>query len=255
MQRISNRHILPMVLKGLARNALRDQGRARHRFVQELFIAAKCFGAPNVRNIEVSNIRGIDQATVRGGVTRIARNPQYDSFVLAALCQALQCRTVFEIGTYLGETAWLLAHNNPQATIYTLDLPDAGAVGTAKLELTDPAYFDDWNRRAKYLRTIEETRITQLLGDSATFDFSPYYARIDLVFIDASHSYSYVKSDTEAALKMLSDRGTIVWDDYTHYPGIYTYLNELSPQLERPVMHILGTRLALYSRQALVVDR
>ena len=71
------------------------------------------------------------------------------------------------------------------------------------------------------------------------------------MYVDASHSYSYVKSDTEAALSMLSASGTIVWDDYTHYPGIYAYLNELAPTLDRPIFHVLGTRLAVHSRREL----
>jgi hypothetical protein len=69
---------------------------------------------------------------------------------------------------------------------------------------------------------------------------------MDLVFIDASHSYSYVRSDTEAALKMLAPTGMIVWDDYTYYPGIFAYLNELSPSLSPPIQHIGGTRFAIY---------
>jgi len=68
-----------------------------------------------------------------------------------------------------------------------------------------------------------------------------------LVYIDASHSYSYVRSDTEAALSMLSHCGTIICDDYTHYAGIYANLNELSPQLEGGIVHLLGTRLAMFT--------
>ena len=51
---------------------------------------------------------------------------------------------------------------------------------------------------------------------------------------------------------MLSTSGTIVWDDYTHYPGIFAYLHELAPTLERPIYHLVGTRLAVYSRRALL---
>jgi hypothetical protein len=71
---------------------------------------------------------------------------------------------------------------------------------------------------------------------------------MDLVFIDGSHTDEYVRSDTAAAFRMLSPRGTIVWDDYLYYPGIYRVVNEVSAQLDRPVFHIVGTRLAIYSR-------
>lgn len=158
---------------------------------------------------------------------------------------------MFEIGTFRGEPAWLVAHNNPDVRMYTLDLPGIEAASHAALELTDHSYFDEWERGVRFHGTPEATRITQLYGDSATFDYSPYRRAIDLVYIDASHSYSYVKSDTEAALEMLSQRGTIIWDDYTHYAGIFAYLNELSPRIEGGIVHLLGTRLAMYTRQPL----
>jgi hypothetical protein len=71
---------------------------------------------------------------------------------------------------------------------------------------------------------------------------------MEMVFIDGSHSYSYVKSDTEAAFHMLSASGTILWHDYPGYPGVYAYLNELGLFSDRPIMHISGTGLAVYSR-------
>ncbi len=159
---------------------------------------------------------------------------------------------ISEIGTFHGDTAWLQAHNDQAVQVYTLDLPDPDAADRASYELSDPEYFAGWDRGVTFRGTPESARITQLLGDSAVFDFSPYAGAVDLVFIDGSHSYSYVRSDTEAALGMLSNRGVIVWDDYTHYPGIYAYLNELSCTLDRPIVHLLGTRFALYSRREIL---
>ena len=250
---VGNKNILFTILRGLIQNALKDPHAFRRRLVKGMFVELKRFSSPNIRNIEVSDIVGIEKAVVTGGVTRVAVGPQYDALLLAALCQVLDCKTVFEIGTYHGETAWLLAHNKPDARIYTLDLPDIHSMSDVKLELTDHDYFKSWDRGIKFLGAPEENRITQLYGDSATFDFTPYRGSIDLVFIDASHSYSYVKSDTKAALEMLSERGTIVWDDYTYYSGIFAFLNELAPQLDRPIVHILGTRVAIYSRSELEI--
>jgi predicted O-methyltransferase YrrM len=251
MRRVGNPSILPLVLSGVARRALREPHVFRQQLVKEVFVALKRFAAPRIRSIEVADIVGLSAVLVTGEVTRAACGPPYDALVLTALCRLLQCRAIFEFGTYHGETAWLIAHNNPEATVYTLDLPALEATSGAKLELTDPNYFRTWERGARFQGTPEAARIVQLHGDSATFDYSPYGGRMDLVFIDASHSYSYVKSDTEAALNLLSARGTIVWDDYTHYPGIYAYLHELAPQLKGDILHLLGTRLAIYSRRRL----
>jgi predicted O-methyltransferase YrrM len=246
VRRVGNLDILPSVLRGAVSQAAADP-RLRSRLLKNLWIELKRFGAPRVVNIEPSSLRGIDGVLIEGPVTR------QSSLVLCALGSLLRCETIFEFGTFRGDTTWLLAHNLPRAEVYTLDLAGPDATGSAELELTDAGeYFLDWDRGARFRDTPEAARITRLVGDSATFDFSPYRGKIDLVYVDASHSFSYVKSDTEAALAMLSPTGTIVWDDYTHYSGIWAYLDELAATLDGPIFHLLGTRLALYSRRQLV---
>jgi predicted O-methyltransferase YrrM len=246
IRRVQNWNIASGVVAGAARRSLAAPRQLRSDLLKSLWIEVKRFSAPKVRNVQLSNIAGLEQISVDGPVMR------HCSLVLAALGKLLGCKTIFEFGTYRGDTTWLLAHNLPEAHVYTLDLAGPEAVSGAQLELTDAGeYFGRWDRGARFRGRLEANRISQLFGDSATFDFSPYAGAIDLVYVDASHSYSYVRSDTEAALRMLSASGTIVWDDYTHYPGIWAYLNELAPTLERPIFHILGTRLAVYSRREL----
>jgi predicted O-methyltransferase YrrM len=240
-----NRRLLGSVSGSLARTLITGGAGARYRLLGHLWIELQRFLAPHVTNVDLADL-GVETTLVEGDATRHCR------LVLAAMCKLLQCRTVFEIGTYQGQTTWVMAHNNPQAQVFTLDLPSLDAVHQLRYPVTDPEYFVAWNRGARFLGTPEANRITQLFGDSATFDFSPYDGQMDLVFIDGSHSYEYVKSDTEAALRMLSDRGTIVWDDYLYYPGIYRVVTELSPRLDRRIFHIVGTRLAVYSRVDIV---
>lgn len=247
VRRVRNWDILLGVLAGALRRSLSD-GALRRRLLKEVWIELKRSAAPNIHSVEVSRIRGIEAVSVSGPITR------HCPLVLSALATILECETIFEFGTFRGETAWLLAHNLPKARVFTLDLASQDAHDHAALELTDGTeYFTTWERGGRFRGTPEAERITQLLGDSATFDFAPYSGKVDLAYIDASHSYSYVKADTESAFGMLSELGTIVWDDYTYYPGIYAYLNELAPTLDQPIYHILGTRLALYSRWDIVV--
>ncbi len=226
VRRVSNWEILPSVLGGALSRAVADPRRLRGRLLKHMWMELKRFAAPHISNIDIASISGIDRVQVEGPVLR-----------------------------YHGDTAWLLARNVPASRIFTLDLSGPDEIYGAQLELTDiDEYFHEWDRGARFHGTPEAERITQLVGDSATFDFSPYRGRIDLAFIDASHSYSYVRSDTEAALAMLSPSGAIIWDDYTHYSGIYAYLNELAPTLDAPIFHVLGTRLALYSRRPITND-
>ena len=243
IQRVRNRDILPAVIRDAIARAAADPRGARTRLLKSLWIELKRFSAPHIVNVELSQIAGLDKVTVDGHVMR------HSPLVLCALAQLLACRSIFEIGTFRGDTSWLFAHNLPLARIFTLDLAGPESARDVRLEITDvDEYFDTWERGARFRDTPEALRITPLTGDSATFDFSPYRGAMDLVYIDASHSYSYVKADTEAALAMLSPTGTIVWDDYTYYPGIYAYLNEIAPTLDRPIYHLLDTRLAVHTR-------
>lgn len=247
IRRVRNRDILPGVVRDAIARAAADPRGARARLLKGLWIEIKRFSAPHVMSVEPAQIAGLDLVRVEGHVMR------HSPLVLCALAQLLGCGSIFEIGTFRGDTSWLLAHNLPQAHVFTLDLPGPESAQRARLEITDvDEYFHTWERGARFRDTPESLRITPLVGDSATFDFSPYRGAMDLVYIDASHSYSYVRADTEAALAMLSPTGTIVWDDYTYYPGIYAYLNELAPALDRPIYHLLGTRLAVHARRDLL---
>jgi predicted O-methyltransferase YrrM len=92
------------------------------------------------------------------------------------------------------------------------------------------------------------SKITQLFGDSKRFDETPHLGKCDLVFVDGSHAYSYVKSDSEKALRMLRPGGLLLWHDYDKgniaTGDVYKYLNELSKV--RPLHHIDDTSLVVF---------
>ena len=69
-------------------------------------------------------------------------------------------------------------------------------------------------------------RIHQLFGDSQTYDFTPYYGSVDLVFVDGCHHYEFVLRDSQNALKMMSPDGVVIWHDYASYaPGVVQALD------------------------------
>ena len=81
---------------------------------------------------------------------------------------------------------------------------------------------------------------------------SPAYEnQMDFIFIDASHTYDYVKHDSQTALKLLRNgKGTILWHDYTPWwDGVVHALNELyqqNPQF-KDLKRIENTTLAYLS--------
>src|SRR5207248_10166359 len=110
-------------------------------------------------------------------------------------------------------TLHLALNTAPDAAIYTLDLASDSNT-SLPVSATDRRVMEQRSNSCLFSLRPEARKIHRLYGDSAKFDFSPYAGTIDLFFIDGSHSYEYVKSDTLNALKCCRKGGAIVWHDY-----------------------------------------
>jgi len=168
--------------------------------------------------------------------------------ILAGLARVGNPRAVFEIGTFDGRTALNLAANAPDAQVHTLDLPPGESDTSLAIDPDDRQYIEKPSAGGRFREAPEARRILQVYGDSATFDFSPYRGQIDLVFVDGSHAYEYVISDSHRAIEMLREgRGTILWHDYGTWLGVTRALNELylgDPRF-KGLRRIEGTALAV----------
>lgn len=174
-----------------------------------------------------------------------------EAWILAVV--AKDARVMFEFGTCTGKTAYLWARNQPAGgTVTTLTLPAEqadqvpGARGDDPVALT---YAREESRISGFLYsgTAAEERILQVLGDSKAFDERPYAGRCDVVFVDGSHAYSYVVSDSAKALTMVRPGGLVLWHDYSpECAGVFRALNELAQRL--PLVHIEGTTLVAHRR-------
>jgi Methyltransferase domain len=145
---------------------------------------------------------------------------------LLGIAKAIRAKTVFEIGTFTGLTTLALALNLPEATIHTLDLPTGGK-GALRIDPNDAEYLPSTTSRRVYLEfPTVATRVVQHECDSAKFDFDGLGQKFDLVYVDGAHSYEYVRSDTEAAYRIIAANGAIVWDDYSRaWPEVAAYLD------------------------------
>ncbi|MBD2327823.1 CmcI family methyltransferase [Alkalinema sp. FACHB-956] len=197
---------------------------------------------------------GIEGVSVRSIASQIQRKddwplPVVELLTLGAICQHLQPKRIFEIGTYRGASTVMMGLNTPEETeIFTLDLlPETQATHQHGLGVGLPQF--PVGEQFQHNPTVSP-KITQLYGDSREFDFSPYYGTLDLVVIDADHTYEFVKSDTVQALKLLRPGGVILWDDYLwiqKYPecaGVTRCLDELQQEID--CVQIAETRLAIY---------
>jgi predicted O-methyltransferase YrrM len=170
--------------------------------------------------------------------------------ILCTVAKEYNVKSAFEIGTFNGRTALNLALNmSTDARVYTLDLPFE-SVGKTEglLDKGDVHYVTNHTPGELFQKFSGRggARITQLLGDSASFDYAPYRGMQDLVFIDGAHSYDYVKRDTETALSLLRDgKGFIFWHDYDACVGVIEWVDEFKQMHpEYGIRHIAGTKLA-----------
>jgi predicted O-methyltransferase YrrM len=179
-----------------------------------------------------------------------------EAWILAAL--ALTRRTIFEFGTATGRTTYLLARNSPpDARVYTLTLPpdrlpdyrhEAGDAAAA----TRAAHAESRFASFFYEGTAVEDKVEQLFGDSKALDVTPWEGRCDLIFIDGSHAYSYVMSDTAKAMAMLAPGGVIIWHDYRperrSTRDVRRALDELRNRY--PLFRLPATSMVAYRRPA-----
>lgn len=171
----------------------------------------------------------------------------FELLTLALVARATAPKRVFEIGTFDGRSSLAMACNVPaDSQVFTLNLPPEppptrpdGSLGFDEQLATKVTSGHRWNGHP------EAARITQLFGNSLSFDFSPYNPS-QLIFIDGGHSESIVRSDTQKCLEIIDRNhpggGTILWHDATRY-GVKPALEDLASQGMK--IHLIdGTSIA-----------
>lgn len=179
-----------------------------------------------------------------------ARAHNTTAFELMAICSIIKdnnCNSVFEIGTFDGRTTRAMAMNlaNGDGKIFTLNLEPTTNDVSLDTSVVDVQLARKVISGERFMGTSQKKYIHQLWGDSAKFDFSPYFNSVDLVFIDGAHSAHYVKNDTEKALQILKKTGgIIIWHD-AHLFGVVKYLKPWIKINNLPVYFIKETTLAV----------
>ncbi len=174
---------------------------------------------------------------------------------------AKECRpnsNIFEIGTFDGRTTLNMAMSAPVSChISTLDLPPDHPTKyeLAKGERHMVEKPASGNRYKKYADSHPQaiSRVSQLYGDSAAFDYTPYTGSCSLVFVDGSHAYEYAKSDTQVALAIAEAGGVVVWHDYGIWKGVTDALEEIESKEGLGLRNVRGTSLVVWRKPSAVV--
>ena len=240
-------------------------GQLRHRAVRK---QRNLFGEWPIRRVQPETVDPVLRPgpfgpTRETEVAFIGRGPYVvdggtsdaEAWILAVL--AKRARTMFEFGTCTGKTAYLWARNSPSdARVVTVTLAPDHLSDYTREASDDPVDVDfalKESSHTEFLYSGSEVaaKVEQLFADSKALDVSPWAGRCDLVFVDGSHAYSYVVSDSAKALELVAPGGLVLWHDYAgprHAAGVYRALNELAQRL--PLVRLEGTTLVAYRRPA-----
>lgn len=173
-----------------------------------------------VRSLHLSELfAGIEEISVPIGAINqeSAHENQVDLLYVSAIAKMIGARRLFEIGTYMGRTTWHLARIAPDAEVWTLNLPPEA----------DPRIAPVLG--SYYRGTPEEARIHELWTDSRTFEPGDLEGTMDVVFVDADHSYDAVMADTERALRLVRPGGVVLWHDYAaKSPGVVRFAHDFA---------------------------
>src|SRR4051794_24455364 len=125
--------------------------------------------------------------------------PIADVVMIAKIALCIQPRRVLEVGCYRGYTTKLLAaHTLPTTRIVAFD--------------RDPRHGE------AYLGSPLAEKIERRVGEMSIEAFSrDQRESVDMIFLDADHTYAAVKRDTEILLPLLSSTGVFMWHDYANW--------------------------------------
>jgi predicted O-methyltransferase YrrM len=220
---------------------------ARHRLsAAYLMLTYPFFGNKYVELTELLKDEDLT-VTLSPVKSRMHNITEFELLTICALVKEYRCNNIFEIGTFDGRTTRAMAMNlsKSDGRVYTLNLPAGTKNVSLATGVVDVSLASKVSSGERFLNTEQEKSIEQLWGDSAIYDFSPFFDKMDMVFIDGAHSEFYVENDTTIALKLVNQKGGLVmWHD-AHLFGVVKYLVPLIKKNRLPIYFIKGTSVAV----------
>ncbi|TWT30857.1 O-methyltransferase [Blastopirellula retiformator] len=199
---------------------------------------------------------GADQAEVVM-LPRLIRShrwamPEHELLTLGGLIKMLQPKMIVEFGTFMGGSTLTMAANMPaDGRIVTIDL-DPG-VRTTHVH-GQGVGLSNFDVGCLFQGTRYESQIEQRFANTIEFTDHDLLKSADLVFVDADHTYEFVKRDTQTALTFVKPGAALLWHDYTWEPdakecvGVTQTVNEFWEE-HGGCRQIAGTRFAVHLPQ------
>ena len=166
-----------------------------------------------------------------------------DLAVLKSIAAKIENCDYLEIGSWRGESVVNVADTGANCVVVNLPKADMIAMGLNKDYIENHHFFYKNN-----------TKIKIVDADSTKLDFSSLNQKFDLIFVDGSHHYEDVKSDSINAFELLKDENSIIiWHDYLNNSAsvrweVFRGIIEGTPEPKRnKLTHISNTLFAMYN--------
>jgi len=202
------------------------------------------------QNQNVSFVVNIPSSEI-GGLTLLEHS------ILVSLIKLLSPKEIFEFGTYMGASSFVMAANSDDKTqITTLDIPAQElSINSSYDEKLSDIKNDNFlresfvNKGAIYINQADEktkSKINQIYHNSHNLDLDKnnLLNRFDFIFIDGGHDYKTIKNDTEKALKMAKKDAIIIWHDFKSnlHTNVTDFIKEFS--CNHSVIHVEPSMIA-----------
>ena len=131
-----------------------------------------------------------------------------DLMLLAGLAGGIEECSYFEIGTWRGESVATVSSRAHSCHTLCLTNKEMRQMGM------HPNTIESHGMFSKGLDNV-----TQLRGDSRSFDFGQLNRKFDLIFIDGDHHYDFILGDTKNIFRhLVHEKSIVVWHDYGFHP-------------------------------------
>lgn len=183
-----------------------------------------------------------------------------ESAILIAFIKCINAKTVFEFGTFFGNTTKNIAVNLPrEGRIFSIDINKKQKIDLTQLDIKNKNFLKNEKINDLYLMNLYKTKgpkkiksldktnkkkIFLINQNSQELNEKLYQNMFDLIFIDGGHDFQTIDSDTQKSLKMAKKNSIIFWHDYNSkiHKSVTKYLNKYA--LKKNLYYIENTMLA-----------
>lgn len=170
--------------------------------------------APTVATVALTDVLGASFANVVLG----------EKELFLAVASHIDAEFVFAFGPYDGNHAVSISEHMVDRTIAIVH--DTSPAGAAERQLRGQHILHTLKPEA-VAKTDVLTHVDRLHGKDARFEYAPWLGACDLVLVDASSAYDYVKCDSLTAYHLSKPGGVVLWNNYDRARGVTRCLNEL----------------------------